>query len=111
MNTIDEYLASVPEERRAVLQKIRETIHTAVPDATERISYGMPAFWQGKVLIYFAPMKHHIGIYPTASGMAAFADRLTEYKTSKGAIQLPYDKPIPYDLIAEIAQFRAAEVK
>jgi uncharacterized protein YdhG (YjbR/CyaY superfamily) len=111
MTAIDNYISSVSKEHQATLQKIRETIHAAAPDAAECISYGMPAFRQGEVLIYFAAMKHHIGIYPTAGGMAAFADRLANYKTSKGAIQLPYNKPVPYDLIAEIAQFRLAEAK
>jgi uncharacterized protein YdhG (YjbR/CyaY superfamily) len=105
---IDDYIAAQSENVQEILQSIRQTIRAAAPGAEECISYGMPAFRQGKVLIYFAAMKHHISIYPTNDGMAAFANRLGEYKTSKGAIQLPYDKPIPYDLIAEIARFRAA---
>ncbi|MDR1464895.1 MAG: DUF1801 domain-containing protein [Oscillospiraceae bacterium] len=110
MTTIDEYIAAAPEEHRATLQKIRETVRAAAPKAVECISYGMPAYRQGEVLIYFAAMKRHIGIYPTASGMAAFADRLSDRKTSKGAIQLPYGKPVPYHLIAEITRFRLDEV-
>jgi uncharacterized protein YdhG (YjbR/CyaY superfamily) len=110
MTTIDEYIAAVPEEHRTTLQKIRETIRAAAPDSQERISYGMPAFWQGEVLIYFAAMKGHIGIYPTNSGMAAFADRLSEYKPAKGTFRIPYGNPVPYELIAEITQFRLNEV-
>lgn len=108
--TIAEYLAQFEGEIRAILDKTYEVIRTAAPDATERISFRMPCFWQGEPLIYFAGMKHHLGIYPTNSGIAAFADRLSAYKTSKGAVQFPYNKPIPYDLIAEMAQFRAEEL-
>jgi uncharacterized protein YdhG (YjbR/CyaY superfamily) len=109
LNTIDEYLEALPEERRVLMQSIRETIRAAAPEAQERISYGMPAFWQGEALIYFAAMKRHIGIYPTSEGIAAFADRLVGYKTSKGAFQLPYDKPIPHELIAEMTRFRLGQ--
>jgi uncharacterized protein YdhG (YjbR/CyaY superfamily) len=69
---IDEYIAASPEDVRPILQKIRETIHDAAPDAVETISYGMPAFAQHGVLVYFAPFKHHIGFFPTGSGIAAF---------------------------------------
>ena len=108
-STIDSYIAQFDGDVRDILVKVRETIHAAAPEAEERISYRMPCFWQGGALIYFAAMKHHLGIYPTASGMAAFRDRLARYKTSKGAVQFPYGKPIPYDLIAEMARFRALE--
>ena len=108
---IDQYINEQPEEIRLILQTIRETIRAAAPDATEKISYGMPTFWQGKSLIHFAAYKRHIGIYPGGEATTAFADRLTEYKTSKGAIQLPSGKPVPYDLIAEITRWRVAAVK
>ena len=109
--TIDEYIAAQSEERRPILQKVRETIRAVAPDAVERISYQMPCFWQDGPLIYFAAMKNHLGIYPTADGMEAFKDRLTDYKTSKGAVQFPYNKPIPYDLIKEKAAFRVRQAK
>lgn len=109
--TVDDYIAQFPEEIQSILRKIRKTIRENAPCAIEKISYQMPVFWQDENLIYFAAMKNHIGIYPTASGVAAFADRLGEYKTSKGAIQLPIDKPIPYDLIAEITRFRVADAE
>jgi uncharacterized protein YdhG (YjbR/CyaY superfamily) len=109
MKTIDEYIADFPAETQAVLQKVRQCIRENAPDATEKISYGMPTFWQGENLIHFAAMKGHLGIYPTASGVAAFAGRLTEYKTSKGAVQIPWDKPVPYDLIAEMTRHRVLE--
>jgi len=106
---IDEYILGFPEELRIVLQKIRETIQKAAPEARETISYQMPAFTFKGVLIYFAACKKHIGFYPTSSGVAAFKDELSDYKTSKGAIQFPLDKPIPYDLIAKITAFRVNE--
>jgi uncharacterized protein YdhG (YjbR/CyaY superfamily) len=100
--TIDEYIAQYPDGMRKILTKIRRTIHKVAPKATEKISYRMPAFYQGECLVYFAAMKHHIGFYPTSQGVAAFAAELGDYKTSKGAIQFPFSKPIPYDLIARI---------
>jgi uncharacterized protein YdhG (YjbR/CyaY superfamily) len=109
--TIDEYIAQFDGDVCAVLEKVRETIRAAAPNAEERISYRMPCFWQGKPLIYFAAMKNHLGIYPTSEGMEHFADRLTGYKTSKGAVQFPWSKPIPYALIAEMAAFRAGRAQ
>ena len=108
-SAIDDYIAQFDGDIRDILEKVRKTIRAAVPKAEECISYRMPCFWQGGPLIYFAAMQRHLGIYPTASGMEAFQERLTGYKTSKGAVQFPYGKPIPYDLIAEMAQFRALE--
>jgi uncharacterized protein YdhG (YjbR/CyaY superfamily) len=108
--TIDEYIAQFPADIQKILTKIRKTIHKAAPKATEKISYSIPAFWQGKNLVYFALMKHHVGFYPTSDGVAAFAAELGAYKTSKGAIQFPLSKPIPYDLIARITAFRVEQV-
>ena len=104
--TIDEYIADQQSEVQPILTNVRNIIRAAAPEAEERISYRMPCFWQGGPLIYFAAMKNHLGIYPTASGMKAFKDRLSSYKTSKGAIQFPYNKPIDYELIAEITKSR-----
>ena len=104
-NGIDEYIAAQPKNIRPLLQSIRETIHEAVPEATEKISWRMPTFWQGKNIIHFAAFKNHIGLYPGPEAIVAFAARLTEYKTSKGAIQLPYDQPLPLLLIAEITKW------
>ena len=104
--TIEEYIAQQPEKVRPILRKTRETITNAAPKAEERIHYRMPCFWLNGPLIYFAGMKNHLGIYPTANGIEAFKDRLSEYKFSKGAIQFPYNKEIDYDLIAEITRWR-----
>ncbi len=104
--TIDDYIDSFPQNIQTLLQQIRNTIHEAAPDAMETISYQMPAFKQNGVLVYFAAFKNHIGFFPTAQGVEAFKDKLSTYKTSKGTIQFPLDKPLPLDLIAEIVRFR-----
>lgn len=106
--TIDEYIAQFPDVCE-ILQKVRSIIRDNAPGAEERISYGMPCFRQGENLIYFAAAKDHLGIYPTAGGVAAFAGRLTGYETTKGTIRIPWKMPIPYDLIAEITRFRVNE--
>lgn len=107
--TIDEYIASFPYEVQVILQSLRQTIHQAAPDAIEIISYQMPAFHLNGNLVYFAAAKKHIGFYPTSSGVSAFQDKLTEYKTSKGAIQFPLDKPLPLTLVKKIVEFRVRE--
>lgn len=101
--TIDEYIEAQPESIRPLLNQVRDTIRRTLPDAEERISWRMPTFWRERNIIHFAAFKKHIGIYPGDKAMECFADKLTEYKTSKGALQLPYDKPLPLNLIAEIA--------
>ncbi|WP_420645314.1 iron chaperone [Candidatus Leptofilum sp.] len=107
--TIDEYIANQPPEVKKILQKVREVVKTAVPNATETITYGMPTFKLDGNLVHFGASKNHLGFYPTPSGITAFADELTSYKSSKGAVQFPYNQPIPYELISKIAQFRAVE--
>jgi uncharacterized protein YdhG (YjbR/CyaY superfamily) len=107
--TIDEYIAAFPEDTQALLQAVRATIPAAAPDAVERISYNMPAFAQEGNLVYFAALKHHIGLYPTSSGIAAFQQEISAYESSKGAVKFPKDQPMPLDLITKIVQFRVAE--
>jgi uncharacterized protein YdhG (YjbR/CyaY superfamily) len=109
--TVDAYISQFPPEKQVLLQNIRQTMQQALPDAREQMSYGMPGFWQGESLIWFAGMTHHIGIYPTNSGISAFTTALKGYKSSKGAFQIPWDEDVPYALIADIARFRLAEVK
>jgi uncharacterized protein YdhG (YjbR/CyaY superfamily) len=106
---IDEYIASFPEEIQVILEQVRATIHEAAPDAKETISYQMPAFALEGILVYFAAFKNHIGFFPTASGVAHFEKELMKYKTSKGTIQFPLDRPIPFDLIRKIVLFRVKE--
>ncbi len=105
LSPIDEYISRQNEAIQPRLKAIRETIRAAIPDAEERISYQMPTFWKGRNIIHFAAAKKHIGIYPGGEATSAFADRLTKYKTSKGTIQLPNDKELPLELIAEIARW------
>jgi len=111
IKTIDEYISEQPESVRPLLEKIRETIRSAAPDAIEKFSWQMPTFWQGENLIHFAAFKNHIGIYPGGEATSFFNNKLTEYKTSKGAIQFPLNKPIDYDLIADITKWRVEQVR
>ena len=110
IETIDQYISEQAEDVQPILQRIRETIRSAAPDAKEKISWQMPTFWQSENLIHFAAFKKHIGIYPGGEATAVFAKRLLEYKTAKGTIQLQLDKPIPYDLIADITRWRVNAV-
>lgn len=107
--TIDEYIAEFPPEIQNLLQRIRETIHQAAPDAEEKISYGMPTFYLEGNLVHFAAHKNHIGFYPFPSGIAQFEKELSVYPRSKGAVQFPYDQPIPFDLLQKIVEFRVME--
>lgn len=104
---IDQYIAGFPAETQKLLQKVRETIRQAAPEAKEVISYGMPAFKQHTVLVYFAGYAKHIGFYPTSSGIENFKDEFANYKWSKGAVQFPLDKPLPLELITRITKFKA----
>ena len=108
-SSIDQYIATFPDHIQTLLQSMRTTIHTTAPDAEEIISYQMPAFALKGNLVYFAALKHHIGFYPTSSGIQAFADELTRYKSTKGAVQFPIGEPLPLDLVSKIVAFRVAE--
>ena len=107
--TINQYIAGFPKEIQSILKKLRKVIKDAAPDAQERISYRMPAFYLKGNLVYFAAFKKHIGFYPTASGIAAFKKEISAFNNSKGAVQFPVDKPLPYDLIRKIVEFRVLE--
>jgi len=108
-NTIDEYIAGFPKDIQEILEKVRETIRSAAPDASETIKYGIPTFTLQGNLVHFAAYKKHIGFYPAPSGIEAFQDDLAVYGRSKGTIQFPLDQPIPYDLIRRVTQFRVQE--
>lgn len=111
VNAIDDYIAAQSPNVQPLLQSMRETIHAAAPDATERISWRMPTFWQGENLVHFAVFKKHIGLYPGGEAVEVFAERLTGCKTSKGAIQFPLGKPIDHELIADIVRWRLENLK
>jgi uncharacterized protein YdhG (YjbR/CyaY superfamily) len=109
ITTIDEYIANAAEEDRETLMELRRVIHEAAPDATEKISYQMPTFYLHGNLVHFAAFKGHFGFYPAPTGIEAFQEELSKYKGSKGAIQFPKDKPLPYELIVRIVKFRVEE--
>ncbi len=107
--TIDAYIATFPKDIQALLKQLRATIRKAAPDADETISYQMPTFKQGRNLIHFAAFKNHIGLYPGSGAVEKFAPKLKAYQTSKGAIQLPLDQPLPLNLITDITKHRVKE--
>jgi len=102
---IDAYIAEQPDEIRPCLIQVRNSIRAVLPDAQERISWRMPTFWKGHNIIHFAAHKNHIGLYPGPEAIVHFSEKLTNYKTSKGAVQLPYNNEIPLDLIGEITKW------
>jgi uncharacterized protein YdhG (YjbR/CyaY superfamily) len=108
-HTIDEYIMQFSPEVQEILKTLRKVIKESAPNATEKISYQMPTFFLYKNLVHFAAFKNHIGFYPTPSGIEAFKEELSGYKGSKGAIQFPLNKPIPYKLISKIVKYRVAE--
>ncbi len=103
--TIDEYILIFPEDIRIHLLKVREVLKNTLPDAKEKISWNMPTYWDKHNIIHFAAYKNHIGLYPGEEAIIYFAERLKDYKTSKGAIQFQYDEPIPLELISDIAKW------
>ncbi len=110
IKTIDQFIANYPKNVQDILQKIRQTIHAAVPEAKEKISYGIPTFTlNDKNLVHFSAYEHHIGFYPGAGAIVTFKDDLEAYETSKGTVQLSLDRPIPYNLIKKITLYRVAQ--
>ena len=108
--SVDEYIKTFPKDIQSLLDRVRATIREKAPEAIESIAYGMPAYkTNGKPLVYFAGFKNHIGFYATPTGHSEFADELSKYKQGKGSVQFPLDKPIPYDLIERIVEFRVIE--
>jgi uncharacterized protein YdhG (YjbR/CyaY superfamily) len=108
-NTIDEYIATFPEEIQKILEELRATIKAAAPEAEEKISYQMPTFALKGNLVHFAAWKNHIGFYPTSSGTQAFKHELSIYEGAKGSVKFPIDKPLPLELISKIVKFRVIE--
>jgi len=106
---IDEYISLFPKETQALLRQMRATIKEVAPDAEEAIKYQMPTFVLKGNLVHFAAYKNHIGFYPVPTGIEKFKKELSAYKTSKGAVQFPLDKPLPLALIRKVVKFRVAE--
>ena len=103
--TIDAYIAMQDAAVQPRLREVRDLLRAALPGAQERMSWSMPTFWKGRNIIHFAASKKHLGLYPGGEATAVFADRLTGFDVSKGTIRLPYDKPLPVALIADIARW------
>ncbi len=101
--TVDEYICAQPDGVREKLEAVRKAIRKALPEAEERLSWGMPTFWKKHNIIHFAGFKNHIGLYPGPEAVMEFSERLQGYKTSKGTIQFPHSVPLPLELIEEIA--------
>ena len=112
VKNIDEYLAGVPEPARGTLQKLRVTIRSAAPpEATEIISYRIPALQYKGVLVWFAAFADHCSLFPTAAIIESFKDELKGYSTSKGTIQFPTDKPLPDALVKKMVKARIAQIE
>ena len=107
---VDTYIKGFPDEIRAILHKIRLTARKAAPEATEKISYGIPTLHLNGNLVHFAAFKNHIGLYPSPSGIVAFKKELVPYEAAKGSVRFPLDKPIPYTLITKIVRHRVKEL-
>jgi uncharacterized protein YdhG (YjbR/CyaY superfamily) len=111
-DSIDAYIASLPEAVQPLVDDLRRTILEAAPDATQAIKYNMPAFrLDGTYLIYLGAWKKHIGLYPVASGDAAFEAMVAPYRTAKDTIRFALGKPIPHDLVTRIVKARLAQIR
>lgn len=108
-SSIDQYISTFQPEIQVLLVQMRTTIKLAAPNAEEAISYAMPTYRLKGNLVHFAAYANHIGFYPTPSGIEVFKKELAVYKSSKGAVQFPLDKPLPLELIARIVKFRVIE--
>lgn len=109
IETIDEYILQFSQEIQDKLNALRETIKEAAPEAEEKISWQMPTFILYRNLVHFAAHKNHIGFYPGPEALEVFGSRIADYKSSKGAVQFPLNKPLPLDLVREIVKFRVSQ--
>jgi uncharacterized protein YdhG (YjbR/CyaY superfamily) len=107
--SIDAYIAGFPEDVRKKLQRLRKVIQGAAPGAEEAIAYGIPTFRLNRNLVHFAAFKDHLSLFPGSSPIPVFKKELARYKLSKGTIQFPLDRPIPFDLVKKIVKFRVRE--
>jgi uncharacterized protein YdhG (YjbR/CyaY superfamily) len=109
ITSVDEYIGTFPKNVGMRLEKIRSTIKKAAPGVQEKISWQMPGYFQNGILMFFAGHAHHIGVYALPGAIKVFAKELKGYKTSKGTIQFPHDKPLPLGLLGKIAKYRVKE--
>jgi len=107
--TIDGYIKTFPKDIQKILETVRQAIKKAAPEAEEAISYQMPTFKLNGNLVHFAAFKNHIGFYPTPSGTEKFKKEISVYRSGKGSIQFPIDKPMPLSLIKKIVKYRIRE--
>jgi uncharacterized protein YdhG (YjbR/CyaY superfamily) len=105
----EDYIGRFPKETQRLLNQMRLTVKKAAPQAGEKISYGMPAFDLNGILVWFSAYKNHIGFYPRVSAIVAFQKELSAYKSSKGSVQFPFDKPLPLALVSRIVKFRVKQ--
>lgn len=109
IETVDDYIKSFPRDVAIKLESIREAVRKSAPKAQETISYYMPAFKLHGMLLYFAAFSRHIGFYPLTSAIKEFRKELSNYRTAKGSIQFPLNRPVPLPLIKKIVKFRVKE--
>lgn len=110
--TVDEYISIFPEGTQQILEKIRRLVRGLAPDATESISYQIPAYKLGKgYYIYFSGWKDHISLHPVPNGNDDFIKKITPFRTGKGTLQFKLDRPIPYDIIEETVAEHLKNVK
>jgi len=108
-NSVESYIATFPPETQKLLEQLRAIIKLEAPEAEEKISYDMPGYKLNGMLVYFAGYTKHIGFYPGVACIVAFKEKLLVFKTSKGTVQFPINKPLPLELIAEMVRFKALE--
>lgn len=107
---IDAYIAEYPVDVQQQLNSIRRTIQKEAPQALEVIKYGIPTYVLGENLVHFAAFQHHVGFYPTPSGIQAFQKEFSSYKSGRGSVQFPLDQPLPLELIRQVVRFRMNEI-
>ena len=109
---VDKYISAFPKDVQDRLKAMRETILKELPDAEEKIGYGIPTYKvNGKNLVHFGGFKNHIGFYPAPSGLTAFEKELSKYEGAKGSVRFPHDHPLPLALVTKIVKFRLKEEK
>jgi uncharacterized protein YdhG (YjbR/CyaY superfamily) len=107
--TISEYIAQFPRGTQTKLRAMHVAIRASAPNSTQGLKWGMPSYSHKRILVNFAGFRSHIGFYPTPAALSAFAKQLVKYKTGKGSIQFPLDKPLPTALISKITKYRVSE--
>lgn len=109
--TVDEYISTFPEDMQSILQKVRNVVREAAPDAQEKISYNMAGYFLEGWLVWFGGFKNHVGMYPITDALEPIRQELSAFKQTKGGIQIPYKKPIPYALIGRMVKLLVEDQK